>query len=99
VKFQYSRVVIDSNFTLCEYWLQDNKENLMNLISKYRKQGGLSQQALASKVGWGQSRLANYEVNTRTPSLDDSRRIVSALNDLGVGCTLDEVFPPKITKG
>ena len=66
----------------------------MNQISKFRKQGGLSQQTLASKVGWGQSRLANYEVNTRTPSLSDSRRIVSALNELGVDCSLDDVFPP-----
>jgi len=66
----------------------------MNFISKYRKKGGLSQQALAVQIGWGQSRLANYEVNTRTPSLSDSRLIVSALNELGVQCSLDDVFPP-----
>ncbi|MDD9245271.1 helix-turn-helix transcriptional regulator [Enterobacter soli] len=67
----------------------------MNQISKYRKIGGLSQQALAQQVGWGQSRLANYEVNARTPSLSDSRLIVTALNRLGVVCCLDDVFPPE----
>lgn len=71
----------------------------MNLISMFRKQGGLSQQALAQQIGWGQSRLANYEVNTRTPSLADSRAIISALNALGVACSLDDVFPPQDEKG
>lgn len=74
-------------------------ENNMNLISKYRKKGGLSQQILAQRIGWGQSRLANYEVNTRTPSLADSRSIVAALNSLGVVCCLDDVFPPSEKEG
>ncbi|EBQ1372691.1 MULTISPECIES: helix-turn-helix transcriptional regulator [Citrobacter freundii complex] len=67
----------------------------MNLISHYRKQGCVSQLALAQQIGWNQPRLANYESNLRTPSLEDSRRIVGALNLLGVCCSLDDVFPPK----
>lgn len=66
----------------------------MNLISLYRKQANISQLALAQKVGWNQPRLANYESNLRTPSLADSRKIVGALNSLGVDCSLDQVFPP-----
>ncbi|WP_414648243.1 helix-turn-helix transcriptional regulator, partial [Cedecea sp.] len=55
----------------------------------------ISQQALAREAGWNQPRLANYERSLRVPSLDDSRHIVSALNSLGVSCTLDDVFPMK----
>lgn len=66
----------------------------MNLISNYRKQASISQLALAQHIGWNQPRLANYESNLRTPSLEDSRRIVSSLNSLGVRCSLDDVFPP-----
>ena len=67
----------------------------MNLIAQYRKKGNISQLALAQQIGWNQPRLANYESNLRTPSLEDSRRIVAALNALGVFCSLDEVFPPQ----
>ena len=38
--------------------------------------------------------MSNYETKRRQPSLSDSRSIVAALNRLGAGCTLDEVFPP-----
>ncbi|MDR5020485.1 helix-turn-helix transcriptional regulator [Yersinia rochesterensis] len=67
----------------------------MNLIAEKRKEAGVSQAILAQKLGWSQSRIANYETCTRTPSLTDSRLIVSALNDMGLNCTLDVVFPPK----
>jgi putative transcriptional regulator len=67
----------------------------MNHISYFRKKANISQQALAREAGWNQPRLANYERSLRVPSLDDSRHIVSALNSLGVGCTLDDVFPMK----
>ncbi|HDT4262249.1 TPA: helix-turn-helix transcriptional regulator [Enterobacter kobei] len=50
----------------------------MNNIAKQRKEIGVSQAALASAIGWGQSRIANYELNIRTPSLSDCRSIVSA---------------------
>lgn len=68
----------------------------MNRISQYRKKANVSQQALAQKIGWIQPRLANYETKVRTPSLADSRRIIEALNQLGVKCSLDDVFPPEI---
>lgn len=67
----------------------------MNLISHYRKQANISQVALAQELGWNQPRLANYESNLRTPSLEDSRLIVAALKSLGVDCSLDDVFPPQ----
>ena len=68
----------------------------MNLISKYRKKASISQVVLARAVGWNQPRLANYESNLRTPSLADSRLIVCALNEFGVKCSLDDVFPPPL---
>ncbi|HDX5076684.1 TPA: helix-turn-helix transcriptional regulator [Enterobacter kobei] len=52
----------------------------MNNIAKQRKEIGVSQAALASAIGWGQSRIANYELNIRTPSLPhagQSRRSVA----------------------
>lgn len=56
-------------------------------IAHYRKQKGLSQQALANECGWeSQSRIGNYERDTREPSFEDLRRIAKALevsvNDL-----------------
>lgn len=66
----------------------------MNNISKERIALKLTQEALASKLGWRQSRLSNYETEIRKPSLGDCRRIVAALNHFGGACTLDSVFPP-----
>ena len=56
-------------------------------IAHYRKLKGLSQQALANECGWeSQSRVGNYERDTREPSFEDLRRIAKALevslNDL-----------------
>ena len=56
-------------------------------IVHYRKLKGLSQQALANECGWeSQSRVGNYERDTREPSFEDLRRIAKALevslNDL-----------------
>ncbi|WP_342244462.1 helix-turn-helix domain-containing protein [Pseudomonas sp. OTU5201] len=56
-------------------------------IAHYRKLKGLSQQALANECGWeSQSRIGNYERDTREPSFEDLRRIAKALevslNDL-----------------
>lgn len=66
----------------------------MNNIAQQRKKIGISQAVLAEALGWGQSRIANYELNIRTPGLNDCREIVEALKKLGCKCTLDEVFPP-----
>lgn len=56
-------------------------------IAHYRRLKGLSQQALANECGWeSQSRIGNYERDTREPSFEDLRRIAKALkvslNDL-----------------
>ncbi|HDJ0689873.1 TPA: transcriptional regulator, partial [Escherichia coli] len=53
---------------------------------------------LASAIGWGQSRIANYELNIRTPGLNDCRMIVEGLRKLGCQCSLDDVFPPSSNK-
>ncbi|MGS3503238.1 helix-turn-helix transcriptional regulator [Citrobacter koseri] len=66
----------------------------MNLIAEQRKKISVSQAALAQKLGWSQSRIANYEKLNRTPSLSVSRQIIKALNEMGCACSLDEVFPP-----
>jgi len=74
------------------------QESRMNLISHYRKKENITQLALAQQIGWKQPRSANYEAMLRTQSVEDSRRIVAALNALGARCSLDEVFPP-LTNG
>ena len=65
----------------------------MNRLAEKRKTLNISQNTLAKHLGWGQSRIGNYETG-RTPSLSDCRKIVSALNGLGCKCTIDDVFPP-----
>ena len=70
----------------------------MNNIAQQRKKIGVSQAVLASAIGWGQSRIANYELNIRTPSLNNCRSIVEGLRKLGCRCSLDDVFPPSKSK-
>lgn len=65
----------------------------MNRIAEIRSAAGITQAQLCGQLGWSQGRMSNYESQTRTPTLADSRRIVSALNALGADCTLDDVFP------
>jgi len=48
-------------------------------IAEARKNAGLSQPELASKLGWGQSRLSNYERGEREPKIDDLKAIGNAL--------------------
>ncbi|AZG99277.1 TPA: helix-turn-helix transcriptional regulator [Proteus mirabilis] len=67
----------------------------MNKISMQRKKLGISQAKLAAHLGWGQSRISNYELDIRTPSLCDCRSIVTAFNELGSDCSLDDLFPSK----
>ena len=66
---------------------------LMNNIAHERKKLGLTQQEFAEVLGWGQSRIGNYESNLRKPKLKDCRCIVAAFNRLGIQCTLDDIFP------
>jgi putative transcriptional regulator len=67
----------------------------MNNLALVRKKSGITQAKLAKTIGWGSSRIANYESNIRTPSLANCRLILKGLEKLGYKHTLDEVFPPK----
>lgn len=93
-----TRFVIDFQSHIVNNEVMDRKEEAMNNIAKQRKEIGVSQAALASAIGWGQSRIANYELNIRTPSLSDCRSIVEGLKKLGCKCSLDDVFPPSESK-
>ncbi|WAH56572.1 helix-turn-helix domain-containing protein [Pseudomonas silvicola] len=66
----------------------------MNQVRTARERAGVTQAALRKALGWNQSRLANYESGLRNPGLSEARQIVAALNQLGVLCGLDDVFPP-----
>ncbi|CAN7418886.1 helix-turn-helix transcriptional regulator [Aquipseudomonas alcaligenes] len=71
----------------------------MNRIRETREAAGISQAELYKKLGWRQSRLANYETGNRRPGLNDAREIIAALEGLGVACELDKVFPqPQTSK-
>ncbi|AWC92343.1 helix-turn-helix transcriptional regulator [Morganella morganii] len=65
----------------------------MNNIAKARKELGVSQAKLARILGWGASRIANYELGIRTPSLHDCRLIVMAFKKQGLAYSLDDLFP------
>ena len=82
------------NHKTCVIALLYYKEDAMNKIADQRKKVGATQAKLASILGWGPSRIANYEANSRTPKLEDCRAIVSGLKKLGCKCSLDDVFPP-----
>jgi|PersoiStandDraft_1058852.scaffolds.fasta_scaffold327283_1 putative transcriptional regulator len=71
----------------------------MNLIAEFREAAGITQAALHRKLDWKQSRLANYESGSRPLKLEDARKIVRALNELGAKCTLDRVFPHESPAG
>ncbi len=68
-------------------------------LKHYRVRACLTQEELGKKCGFkaAQSRIALYESGERVPPLQVARIIVAALNDAGVTCTLDEVFPPEAT--
>lgn len=55
-------------------------KTLGSRIAHYRTVAGMSQAALAKACGWAsQSRVGNYEKNTREPSLDDIAVMAKAL--------------------
>lgn len=49
------------------------------MIKEAREKAGLKQPELAARIGWGQSRLSNYERNQREPKMDDIKAISKAL--------------------
>lgn len=65
----------------------------MNKISEYRKATNLTQGKLAQLVNLTQGALGHYESGRRTPNLKTARKIVLVLNQQGVACSLDDVFP------
>ncbi|MEJ2046453.1 MAG: helix-turn-helix transcriptional regulator [Reinekea sp.] len=71
---------------------------MITRLRKYRTEAKLSQGELAILVGFsdGQRRISHYENGKRRPrpDLNDCRALVKALNQAGVACTLDDVFPP-----
>lgn len=66
-------------------------------LKKYRLKAGLTQKELAEAANFppSQRRISYYETGLRHPKLDDCRLLIAALNDAGVSCTLDDVFPPE----
>lgn len=68
-------------------------------LKYYRMRACLTQGELGKRCGFkaAQSRVALYESGERLPPLPVARRIVAVLNDAGVRCTLDDVFPPETT--
>lgn len=67
----------------------------MNRIKEWRTKLNVTQAQFAKLCGWpnGQARISNYEQGIRIPSLKESRSIVSALNELGADCDLQDIFP------
>lgn len=60
--------------------MNEMNESLAQRIKRFRKAAGLSQADLADACGWkSQSRVGNYEVGTREPTLADITAIAEAL--------------------
>ncbi|MCY1292458.1 helix-turn-helix protein [compost metagenome] len=70
----------------------------MSALRNLRKAGGVTQRELAEKVGLTQAAIGHYETGRRHPGLSEARKLVAALNDMGILCTLEEAFPPDDTK-
>lgn len=67
----------------------------MNHIKRYRTEAGINQESLAEKIGMTQGGLSHFENGARKADLVMARKIVAALNEAGVQCSLDDVFPPE----
>lgn len=65
----------------------------MNALKATRKKVGVTQTQLAERVGLTQAAIGHYETGRRMPGLNECRRIVAALNELGAECNLAGVFP------
>ena len=60
--------------------MHDKEFNLGVRIRDYRQANGLTQRALANKLGIGYSRLSNWENGTNCPDADMIRQICLALS-------------------
>lgn len=65
----------------------------MQHIRNLRKNAKVSATKLAEQIGVTVSAIYHYETNRRTPDLKQCWEIVKALNELGVICSFDDVFP------
>jgi putative transcriptional regulator len=65
----------------------------MNKISHYRSKANVSQAKLARLIGIKPSTIGNYESGIRNINLEMCWRIVTALNRLGIECSIEDVFP------
>lgn len=69
----------------------------MNRIKEFRNNLQISQAELAFKCKWSASRIGNYEVGSRTPSLNDCRVLAETLSKLSNRkICIDDIFPPNI---
>ena len=59
--------------------MEDCRKNLSRNMKKYRQILGISQVALAEKVGCSTTLIGNIEINKRFPSADNINRIAKAL--------------------
>ena len=58
----------------------DCRQLLAENMKKYRKIMGLSQMALAERIGCSTTLIGNIETNRRFPSADNINRIANSLN-------------------
>ncbi|MDR0455932.1 MAG: helix-turn-helix domain-containing protein [Treponema sp.] len=72
--------------------MTDCRQLLARNMKKYRKILGLSQMALAGKVGCSTTLIGNIEINRRFPSADNINRIAKALG-VKVSDLFSEVEP------
>jgi putative transcriptional regulator len=65
----------------------------MYKIALYRAAAGLSQHGFAKLLGVEKGSIQWYENELGIPGSELGRKIVSTFNDIGIQCTLDDVFP------
>ncbi|EGT0644515.1 helix-turn-helix domain-containing protein [Citrobacter braakii] len=65
----------------------------MNNLKKLRKEAGISQASLADALDVSQGAIAHYEKGIRKLNVESAKKIIEALNDNGVSCAFEDVFP------
>lgn len=65
----------------------------MNRISEFRKAANLTQADFAKRINRSQGAFGHYESGIRKPSIETAKQIIRVLNERGVSCSLDDVFP------
>lgn len=82
------------------YNSQMDAETLGKNIKKLRQDKGLTQAALAKRLGWksGNSRISQYELGTREPTIGDLERIAEELGTSAISMLIDpSILPPGYT--